>query len=96
MKKIFIIAAIALLSVACGKASKNGEEQNAEGVKTECCEKACAGDSVKCCKHHEGCCMKHEGCQKHEGEACGHHEGCCKHEGEGCNHHEGCNHENEE
>ncbi len=56
MKKVLLIALVAVCAMGCCKKSANGEGQCCkEGEKTECCQKAEEG----CCKKaQENCCQK--------------------------------------
>lgn len=69
MKKIMILAAVAMMSVACCKnCNKNAEEGAccADTVAVECCEHHCCADSA-CCGH---CCADSaKACCEHACEA---------------------------
>lgn len=58
MKKVLLIALVAVCAMGCCKKSAKGEGQCCkEGEKTECCQKAEA--EKQCCqKAEEGCCQK--------------------------------------
>lgn len=78
MKKIFFVAAIALLATGCCKNCNKGG-QCTDSTAVECCDtvKACcqhhcceaAADSAACCAEKAACCADSAACEHH----------CCQH-----------------